>query len=200
MPLTLPPVLLLAHPASRVLGHLHTTSVRVGPSPPLFLILFISLPPSLPPLSLFLSLSFSLSSRRRHEETGKTQEFLLVPFTLFFLLIPLIRTSRATACARESLGFTPTSLSALVTLPHFASRSLTSSLARPSVPSLSVQQFFLIHPKVSRAPVPIFRLNCVFQRVQRRRLVRASVRKPCLCTYVRARARDDDNNRNFRRR
>lgn len=146
MPLTLPPALLLAHPASRVLGHLHTTSVRVGPSPPLFLILFISLAPS-----LHLSLSFSLSSRRRHEETGKTQEFLLVPFTLFFLLIPLIRTSRATACARESLGFTPTSLSALVTLPHFASRSLTSSLARPSVPSLSVQQFFLIHPKVSRA-------------------------------------------------
>lgn len=110
-------------------------------------------------------LSFSFSFLRpetgRHAETGRTQKFLLVPFTLFFLLVPLAR-------ARVS-RLTPTFLSAC----HSPSYRL--SLARSFSPF--IQRFPSIRPK-GFAPVSIFVVPCLSARAEEGSSPRASVGRP----------------------
>lgn len=98
-------------------------------------------PPSVGPVGerreIFLSPSFLCAETVRHAETGRTQKFLLVPFTLFFLLVPLI-VARARARERVSTySYVPLSVSLSLVPP------LTRSfLPRPSNDSpLSIQRF-----------------------------------------------------------
>lgn len=139
-----------------------TMIVIFVPSPPQPLLLFSRVPLALPPPSsprlpvrrvsdactqppsvgpvgerrgIFLSPSFLRAETVRHAETGRTQKFLLVPFTLFFLLVPLI-----VARARERVStysYVPLSVSLSLVPP------LTRSfLPRPSNDSpLSIQRF-----------------------------------------------------------
>lgn len=101
-------------------------------------------PPSVGPVGerreILLSPSFLRAETVRHAETGRTQKFLLVPFTLFFLLVPLI-----VARARERV-------STYSYVPLSVSLSLIPPLTRSFLPRPS-NDSPLIHPKVSRRSV-----------------------------------------------
>lgn len=188
-----------------------TMIVIFVPSPPQPLLLFSRVPLALPPPSsprlpvrrvsdactqppsvgpvgerrgIFLSPSFLRAETVRHAETGRTQKFLLVPFTLFFLLVPLIV---ARARARES-RLTPTSLSACHS-PSYRLSLARSFPVRPTIP---------LYPSKGFAPVCIFVIARLSARAEEGSSSRASVGRPrtaylCSTSYTSV-----DNNRNFR--
>lgn len=151
-------------------------------------------PPSVGPVGekreILLSPSFVRAETVRHAETGRTQKFLLVPFTLFFLLVPLIVARarvRARARARES-RLTPTSLLACHS-PSYRLSLARSFPVRPTIP---------LYPSKGFAPVCIFVIARLSARAEEGSSSRASVGRPrtaylCSTSYTSV-----DNNRNFR--
>lgn len=122
-------------------------------------------------------LSFLLFLRWRRDR--RTQEFLLVPFTLFFLLVPLI-----VARERKSLSFNSY-------VPPDVSLSLALPLTRSFLPRPS-RSFLSIYPKAFRVVPYLRRLSTRAEEDSSFLLTVARV----LCIYI-VYTRSD-NNRNFR--